>query len=93
MRYSLLKIIPLFLLITFYSINVSSHSGRTNQEGCHVNTSTSIYHCHKKKHDRYIQVNYCIVSNAGTFCGYSSYASCSNAARSANISGFQCLQK
>jgi len=99
MKYSLLKIIPLFLLITFYSINVSSHSGRTNQEGCHVNSSTGDYHCHKSKIPPLggglgmsPYENWCIVFSSGRFCGYSSYSTCYSAGK-ATGTGFQCMTK
>ena len=80
-------------VLFFYSAVAFSHSGNTNQDGCHVATFSGQYHCHKTKFDNPMSVNYCIVSNAGTFCGYSSYGSCSNAARSANISNYQCMQR
>ena len=92
MKYSLLKIMPFFLLITFYSINVSSHSGRTNQEGCHVNSSNGDYHCHKPKNTIGNIENWCIVFSSGRFCGYSSYSTCYSAGK-ATGTGFQCMKK
>jgi len=90
------KIFSILLIVvslTSYSTNVNSHSGRTNQEGCHVNTYTGKYHCHQSKYDNPLSINYCIVSNQGTFCGYSSYSSCYNAASSARMVNFQCMQR
>lgn len=43
-----MKILIIFsLLIT--SLNVLSHSGRTDSSGCHHNRKTGGYHCHKSK--------------------------------------------
>jgi len=44
MRYILLS---LFFFFIFSSL--SSHSGRTNSEGCHRKTSNNTYHCHNAK--------------------------------------------
>ncbi len=36
----------LFLLTFLLSTNLFAHSGRTNINGCHIDRSTSIEHCH-----------------------------------------------
>ena len=89
----ILSISFIIVSLTCYSTNANSHSGRTNQDGCHVNTYTGQYHCHERKYDNPMSLNYCIVSNQGTFCGYSSYQSCYNAASSARMVNFQCMQR
>lgn len=44
------KFILLVLIVLLYPINSSnSHSGRTNAEGCHNQTSNGSYHCHSSK--------------------------------------------
>tara|TARA_B100001540_G_C15309431_1_gene418597 strand:- start:195 stop:455 length:261 start_codon:yes stop_codon:yes gene_type:complete len=61
-------------------ISSYSHSGGTNQEGCHVNRTTGFYHCHKPKTVNQLE-NWCISQNGRILgCGYSSYNSCSSAA-------------
>lgn len=47
----LLKRILLFMsifliLINFFTLHISAHSGRTNSEGCHNNYIIGGYHCH-----------------------------------------------
>ena len=44
------KFTLLILIFLLYPINSSnSHSGRTNAEGCHNQTSNGSYHCHSSK--------------------------------------------
>lgn len=78
------KIQIFFLILTsslliLYSSAAFSHSGNTNQDGCHVNTFTGKYHCHAPKPRPFQSANWCI---SGGGCGYSSQASCEQAARS-----------
>tara|TARA_Y100000590_G_C15090135_1_gene777306 strand:+ start:214 stop:483 length:270 start_codon:yes stop_codon:yes gene_type:complete len=79
-----MKNIFLTVLLAFpflYSDIVLTHSGRTNQEGCHVNRSTGQYHCHQTK-QRSFGGSWCLISNGSLKgCGYSSQSSCENAAR------------
>ena len=47
------------MLVVLFSGNVNSHSGRTNQEGCHVDDSFTLtvdYHCHEKKHSNNLNI-------------------------------------
>ena len=90
----------LFYLLLFFLIgplDVFSHSGRTNQQGCHVNTSTNQYHCHDGPSTRFdIRENWCIVESiscgAGGCCGYSSYSSCKNASDSMGRNAGKCIK-
>jgi endonuclease YncB( thermonuclease family) len=46
----MLRFIVFFLIVFLYQMNPgSSHSGRTNSEGCHNKTSNGTYHCHNSK--------------------------------------------
>ena len=44
MKYALLAI----FLISLSLSSAFSHSGRTNSEGCHNQTSNNSYHCHNR---------------------------------------------
>ena len=45
-----MKYVLLAILVTLLSFSKSfSHSGGTNSEGCHNQTSNNTYHCHKPK--------------------------------------------
>ena len=84
------------MLVVLFSGNVNSHSGRTNQDGCHVDDSFTLtvdYHCHEKKHSNNLNLgeNWCITSISCGIqgcCGYSSYSSCKHAAK-----GNECVGK
>ena len=65
-------------VLFFYSAVAFSHSGNTNQDGCHVNSVTGNYHCHAPKQRPFQSANWCM---KGGGCGYSSQASCEAAAR------------
>lgn len=76
------------LMIKFYitlfalalPLSSHSHSGGTNQQGCHVNRTTGIYHCHQPKNVIPLE-NWCISQDGRLVgCGYSSYNSCASAA-------------
>ena len=42
--------LAIFIIIFSIQSNLAnSHSGRTNSEGCHNQTSNGTYHCHKPK--------------------------------------------
>jgi hypothetical protein len=76
------------MLTLILPILAYSHSGGTNQDGCHVNRTTGIYHCHKSKPPPLggglgvsPYQNWCIKQDYRTVgCGYSSYNSCASAA-------------
>lgn len=41
-----MKQIFVILTMSLFAVNVSAHSGGTDSNGCHENTSTGEYHCH-----------------------------------------------
>ena len=81
-----------FLFILFNPSIANSHSGNTNQQGCHVNSYTGIYHCHQTKLQSPYRENWCIQVGYEQYCGYSSYSSCYNAGQSTGQS-FQCVTR
>ena len=38
----------ILLLVIVFALNTTSHPGRTNSAGCHMNRKTGEYHCHGK---------------------------------------------
>ncbi len=80
--------ITTFLLVL--SSNLYAHSGNTGPTGCHMNYLTAEYHCHQKKYPNYLQTYYYIHYLGKVYGPYSSYSTCSQAARGAGIIGYYC---
>ena len=78
------------LFIILYSFNLTAHSGMTGPTGCHMNYMTAEYHCHQQKSPDYYKTYWCINWNFKQYGPYSSYSSCSNAARGAGLTGYFC---
>ncbi|MGB4497162.1 MAG: hypothetical protein WBI40_00550 [Methylococcaceae bacterium] len=48
--------IKILLLLTFLlSTNLFAHSGRTNINGCHIDKSTNVEHCHETTNDTMVK--------------------------------------
>lgn len=78
-----MKVLSLLIVLFFVSPYAMAHSGNTNQQGCHVNYGTGVYHCHQPKTQNQYRENWCIKQDYRTVgCGYSSYNSCASAAAS-----------
>ena len=80
-------LLALLLLIPSLSI---SHSGMTNQGGCHMNYFTQEYHCHQKKQTNPLQTYYCINYQFQKYGPYKSYYSCQGAISGSGIMGAYC---
>lgn len=88
-----MRLIILFVFVILFNPSIAvSHSGNTNQQGCHVNSYTGIYHCHNPKISDSYRVNWCVVVGYNQYCGYSSYSSCSNAGASTR-QPYQCVRR
>ena len=84
----LLAAILIFQII--FSKNIYSHSGNTNQGGCHMNYATAEYHCHNRKQTNPYQTYYCVNHNLQQYGPYKSYASCQGAINGSGIIGAYC---
>ena len=62
-----MRILTFILLLN--SSLLLSHSGGTNQDGCHTNHSSGSYHCHDAKPYSYTQ-SYCHMKSGEKRCGY-----------------------
>lgn len=40
------KILLIFIMLIGFTGIALAHSGKTNSQGCHMDHSTGIYHCH-----------------------------------------------
>ena len=82
--------ILIFLLTLFVSMYSYSHSGRTGPSGCHMDYQRAEYHCHQKKYYNTFETYYYIHYQGQVYGPYSSYSTCTNAARGAGIWGYYC---
>lgn len=80
----------LIILITLLPKIVFSHSGMTNQGGCHMNYFTQEYHCHQQKQTNPFQTYYCINYQFQQYGPYKTYWSCQGAIDGAGIIGAFC---
>ena len=80
-------ILTLLLLIPSLSF---SHSGGTNQGGCHMNYATGDYHCHQPKQTNPYQTYYCINYSLQQYGPYKTYWTCQNAINGAGLIGAYC---
>ena len=79
-------------LAIVFSNNVFAHSGATGPDGCHMNYSNGNYHCHERKTPDPTATYYYIKHQGSSYGPYSSYNSCMNAIRGANLGGAYCSQ-
>lgn len=84
------KLLAIVILGLFFSQNAYSHSGNTGPTGCHMDYSTANYHCHNAKQSNPFATYYYIKYQGRTYGPYSSYNTCMQAIRGANISGAYC---
>ena len=80
-------LLTLLLLIPSLSF---SHSGGTNQGGCHMNYATGDYHCHQPKQTNPYQTYYCINYSLQQYGPYKTYWTCQNAINGAGLIGAYC---
>ena len=85
-----LLVLIIFLFLFLFTFNLYAHSGRTGPSGCHMNYYTAQYHCHNKKVPNYYATYYYIHYQAKVYGPYSSYSSCTNAARGAGLVYYYC---
>ena len=80
-------LLALLLLVPSLSF---SHSGGTNQGGCHMNYTTGQYHCHQAKQPDPFKTYYYIKHQGRSYGPYSSYSSCMAAIRGSGVMGAYC---
>jgi len=80
------------LLAIVCSNNVLAHPGATGPDGCHMNYSNGNYHCHERKTPDPAATYYYIKHQGSSYGPYSSYNSCMNAIRGADLRGAYCSQ-
>jgi hypothetical protein len=85
----LIFLVTVFLLKSTMSF---AHSGATGPNGCHMNYSNGNYHCHETKTPDPTATYYYIKHQGSSYGPYSSYNSCMNAIRGANLGGAYCSQ-
>ena len=79
----------LILLLLIPSLSLS-HSGGTNQGGCHMDYYTGDYHCHQPKQTNPYQTYYCINYSLQQYGPYKTYWTCQNAINGAGLIGAYC---
>ena len=89
----MLKFLFFFVILSLFKSTISfAHSGATGPNGCHMNYSTGNYHCHETKTPDPFATYYYIKHLGNSYGPYSSYNSCMNAIRGANLAGAYCSQ-
>ena len=85
-----LLVLIIFLFLFLFTFNLYAHSGRTGPSGCHMDYQRAEYHCHQKKYYNTFETYYYIHYQGQVYGPYSSYSTCTNAARGAGIWGYYC---
>ena len=88
--WSVKKLLAIIVLGLLYSLNAYSHPGMTGPTGCHMDYSRGTQHCHKSKQPNPYKTYYYAKYRGQTYGPYSSYGSCMNAVRGANLIGAYC---